>query len=46
MIHLKALRYFGIEGKLIREILVPGEDVSLISLILASSMQMSISYTF
>lgn len=46
MIHLEALRYFGIEEKLIRGILVPGEDVRLISLILASSTQMSIYYIF
>lgn len=46
MIHLEALRFFRMEVKLIRGILVPGEDVSLISLILASSTQVSISYTF
>lgn len=42
----KLLRRFRLEEKQSRGIVVPGDGVSLPSLILASSEQLSISYTF
>lgn len=45
-IHLEAVEMLWGTKKLTRGLLVPGEDVGLVSLILASSKQLSISYTF
>lgn len=44
--HLEAVEILWDRKKLTRGLLAAGEDVSLISLILASSEQLSISYTF